>query len=181
MFSDELYHYGIKGMHWGIRRTPEQLGHKKSYSAAEILSSSMKKLPYKNFTTLKSPEYTKRHGGFCHDQTFMELHELRKAGLKPKAMFLMEYNDDNQGGMTHSFAYYKKGRKTVWFENAWSDKAGLHEFNSAGDIKKAFKKAHKAGTWGNSKAYKHMVFTDFHEKDHKVGESLYDFVARCLG
>lgn len=25
----ELYHYGIKDMKWGVRRTPEQLGHNK--------------------------------------------------------------------------------------------------------------------------------------------------------
>lgn len=25
---DELYHYGVKGQRWGIRRTPEQLGHR---------------------------------------------------------------------------------------------------------------------------------------------------------
>lgn len=28
--SDDILHYGIKGMRWGIRRTPEQLGHKTS-------------------------------------------------------------------------------------------------------------------------------------------------------
>ncbi len=27
--ENELYHHGIKGMKWGVRRTPEQLGHKR--------------------------------------------------------------------------------------------------------------------------------------------------------
>lgn len=27
MGENELYHYGVLGMKWGIRRTPEQLGH----------------------------------------------------------------------------------------------------------------------------------------------------------
>lgn len=30
MESNELYHYGVKGQKWGVRRTPLQLGHKTS-------------------------------------------------------------------------------------------------------------------------------------------------------
>ena len=30
---DELMHYGVKGMKWGVRRTPEQLGYKRSKEA----------------------------------------------------------------------------------------------------------------------------------------------------
>lgn len=39
----ELYHYGVKGMKWGVRRTPEQLGHRIGQKNSE--SSLKKKAP----------------------------------------------------------------------------------------------------------------------------------------
>lgn len=37
-----LYHHGIKGMKWGVRRTPEQLGHRKKTNAQ--VNSIVKKM-----------------------------------------------------------------------------------------------------------------------------------------
>lgn len=36
--SDELYHHGIKGQKWGVRRTPAQLGHVVSRGAKKVKS-----------------------------------------------------------------------------------------------------------------------------------------------
>lgn len=38
-----IYHHGIKGMKWGVRRTPEQLGHRKKRSLKDAVESIKKK------------------------------------------------------------------------------------------------------------------------------------------
>lgn len=54
----ELYHYGIKGMRWGVRRTPEQLGHKtgsrsRKGERLDRIKSSAKKAAVRTYRTAK--------------------------------------------------------------------------------------------------------------------------------
>lgn len=58
--ENTIYHYGIKGMRWGVRRTPEQLGRKRSsvsemsdQELQQIINRKLKEKQYKDL--MKSP------------------------------------------------------------------------------------------------------------------------------
>lgn len=129
--GNSLVHYGVLGMHWGIRKDLP------SFKSPKDLSSFMKgNIKYSEYTRLKShSEVLKTKSGSCHDQVMFELVELRKMGLNPKAEFLIEYKLKDVGGQTHSFVYFNKDNKTFWFENAMATQEGVHEFNNLSEIK----------------------------------------------
>lgn len=143
--------------------------------AKEFLKKT-KEIKYKNFDKLMTPEEVgKKKKGSCHDQVMYELQELRKLGLDPKALFVMEHSGQ-QGGMTHSLVYFIRNGKAYWVENAWSNRAGIKEYDSVDSIKKEIRKAHKTGEFGNKKNYLSLSFGDFNDKEQKPGESLQELV-----
>lgn len=60
--EQELYHHGIKGMKWGIRRTPAQLGHKIFKKTSSNKSSDKPKKSSKSTTKIeKGKNFVKKN------------------------------------------------------------------------------------------------------------------------
>ena len=84
--DEELYHYGVKGMKWGVRRTPAQLGHttgtkkKRSGSAGEAVKNTAKKAA-KAISSKVSETRRKRAEVKAHDAETKKIQENKKKKL----------------------------------------------------------------------------------------------------
>lgn len=214
LYKSYLAHYGILGMHWGIRRYQnsdgtltaegkkrysDKLDHDKSYLNELKRSDYIRDNPGSTYgengkyylsdlnsymnedisydTTnhkLRSPKDTLRLGkGNCHDQVLLELDVLKRMGWDPKAKFLIEVDSKTgQGGQTHSYVYFKNGNKYIWFENAWEDQSGIHEYDSEKELHDDVMKKFRNNTTMNK-----IYSGDF---DAEPGDTLQQIVNKSL-
>lgn len=165
------------GILFNIYESKEELSFKDDKDLYNYMNKNIK---YANYTKLKSAqEVLRSKSGSCHDQVMFELYYLRKMGYSPKGLFIIEYNDNNQGGQTHSLLFYTNtNKKIIWFENAWYDMKGIHEFNSLKELKDKIKDLHKTGKLGNINKFPYLEIRSL--KHHNPGETLNEFVSLNL-
>ena len=79
----ELYHYGVKGMKWGIRRTPAQLGHKVG-KAAKSAGRGIKNAVGKAAESRKAKKEAKKQAELNKKVRKKKISELTDDELKQK-------------------------------------------------------------------------------------------------
>lgn len=82
-----------------------------------------------NNATVQSPiALLKNKKGNCVDQTNFICNYLKNNGIKPK-VYLMEYDDNCGQYPSVMFTTFDYDDKVYWYENAWTEQKGIHEFN----------------------------------------------------
>ena len=74
-----LAHHGVKGMHWGVRRTPEQLGNQISKTKASIVKNEGKALK-------SQTKAYKRAKGIFQDQSLVMYNTRKSLKYQKKAL-----------------------------------------------------------------------------------------------
>ncbi len=77
MSNEVLYHHGIKGMKWGVRRSPDQLGRARgsTKSSADQKEKEKRKAAVRNRRTLSDAELKKRIERLKMEKEFKNLTE----------------------------------------------------------------------------------------------------------
>lgn len=117
--QNELYHYGIKGMRWGVRRTDVQLGHipKKSSGKSKNVIAKSKKISSKQqrkneMKNMSDAELRSRINRIQMEKQYMQLTEPQ---LSPGKKFVKDVltNAAKQTVTNYTAKYMTKGMEAL--------------------------------------------------------------------
>ena len=83
-----------------------------------------------------SEDVLKNKIGTCWDQVEFERDWFSKHNYEFKTIYHQVILNYDNPYPTHTFLVYKENDKWYWFENAWDDQKGIHEFNTFDELLK---------------------------------------------
>lgn len=84
---------------------------------------------------LQSPEELLESGhGVCWDTVELERRWFTEHGFSPKTYFVMYAKEGGTDLPTHTFLAYEQKERWYWFEQAFADQRGLHEYSSLDEL-----------------------------------------------
>ena len=103
MSDYELYHYGVKGMKWGIRRTAAQLGHKvsdayKKHRDAKKAKKELKKKASRSVKDMTDAELREKINRLTLERNVLDL-ERQVSSLSPKKISVGKKIADSMGNV----------------------------------------------------------------------------------
>lgn len=88
---------------------------------------------FKKKFILSSPEdVSKNLVGTCYDLVELERYYFKSIGKKINTYFMVYY--ESKRIFTHTFVVYEENEKFYWFEYAWANCKGIHEYPSLYDL-----------------------------------------------
>ncbi len=131
---------------------------------------------FKKKYILSSPEeLLENKVGTCFDIVELERLYFKNLNLKFNTYFMIYY--DSKKVYTHTFIVYEEKEKFYWFEYAWKENRGIHEYMSLYDLLTDIRE--------NFKEYNNLKFMDmdylcvYKYKKPKVHIGLKDFYKHC--
>lgn len=84
------------------------------------------------YKLLKAKDIIKNGFGVCWDQVEVERFYLRNNKINIRTIFM--YYEDGIDDESHTFLTYQKNNKYYWFEHAWMEYKGIHEYDTFDDL-----------------------------------------------
>ena len=113
--------------------------------------------------------------GHCFDTSNMLIDVLRKNGFDVSAYFILEVDENGNGGTSHTFVVLKENDHSYyWIEVSWDNKQGIHHYSSLNAI---FDDVFKS--WDFADEQKYLLFWDADYYATKDGVK--DYIRHFIG